>query len=453
MTDQNQKGILEAQIISKILNKKSWDIIEKYGLDSKYFNTIIQDDEGNPLANIKDIFNFIKNHKQQYKMIPDKSTVLANFPDFTIVDVDEDDKYLVNNLKKAYNTEKIANGINNFADILVNKGDIAAISKIKDFINGYEDTSYSNIGLDLIHEGAQQRLNTFIEAMSNPEKVCISTGLKELDEVLGGGWYRQGEFAVVQARTGHSKSFFLIKFLYECWNKGENVALYEPEMDANGVGYRLDSIIEQWSNFKLRQGKDIQDTQYKSYIKKLQERPNKFFFLTPKDFQNTCTVSKLREFCKLNNIKLLGIDGMEVPRHIIDERATKNTPIFSQIGDVATDFLEMSRELQIPVIAVAQANRQDKDTELDVNTVSGSYDIPKICTFMMAIKKDGRRVTIRPIKTRNSDEGKPITYLVDLDKGIWQEDSTSDVAITKDSGEVRQQSDISQNVDDIDTFG
>ena len=72
MTDQNQKGILEAQIISKILNKKSWDIIEKYGLDSKYFNTIIQDDEGNPLANIKDIFNFIKNHKQQYKMIPDK---------------------------------------------------------------------------------------------------------------------------------------------------------------------------------------------------------------------------------------------------------------------------------------------------------------------------------------------------------------------------------------------
>ena len=459
-----QKGIIEYQILSKVLQDKSMDFIERYELGPQYFSTPIKDAQDNPTgSSTKDVYKFIKAHFDQYNNVPDIATVLSNFPDFTVLEVQDSEDYLVKTIKEEYSDFKFDETFNTAAEIFNKQGSAAAwdyIFKQGDKLNGAE---IGNIGVDLIHEGAIERLDKWQKALTNPETAMISSGLPELDKAVG-GICREEELVVIQARTGNAKTFLMMKMLYEAWLQGENVAIYEPEMSSTILGYRLDSYIDRWSNNSLRQGRQL-DRNYENYVNELRKKTNSFWYLKPKDFQGYCTVSKLKAFCKAKNITVLAIDGIK-SQYMADQRASKTDRDDQKLGHICTDLLQLSLDLKIPVLAVVQAKRISREEELDNDTVSGSYEIPQIATLMIAMKlrqENNQKIAeMRITKNRNGDDNTVLNYMVDLDKGIWRfESSNSNMigasqqrASITSSGAGTDEGSIRRQADDIgdDTF-
>ena len=421
------QGMTELQVLSKILNDKSFSFVERFNLDESYFNTPIYNEDEKPTGySTKNIFKFIKTHYEQYKTTPSSSTVSSYFPDFIKFDSVDSDGYLIKSLKEDRNDLLFNDLWNKVRDLYNTKGSSEAVKYLDSHIKDYQDIPLGNIGIDIAHEGLDKRMETYKTALENPEKVALMTGLKELDEAIG-GLGRYGELAIIQARMGQAKTFLMMKIAHYAWKNGENVCLFEPEMDVDSIGYRFDSSEGGFSNFKLRHGRKIEQDYSSSseYAQKVKSNPNKFMYVCQEDFNYYTTVSKLKAFCKENKITFLLLDGINSD-YILDERAERDTRTDVKMGHICDDLLALSRELNIPVLAVVQAVRVGKDDELGNNTIAGSIDIPRKATITMSMnrKKDSGIIEIKIDKNRNGSDCKVLNYIVDLDKQIWHYDSS-----------------------------
>lgn len=84
----------------------------------------------------------------------------------------------------------------------------------------------------------------------------ISTGFKELDEVING--FELGEELVtLVARTSIGKSWIALKFLHSAWLQGKRVGLYSGEMSSEQLGFRFDTLNQHIPNYDLVRGKKI----------------------------------------------------------------------------------------------------------------------------------------------------------------------------------------------------
>ena len=85
--------MVQIQILSKILETKDYSIIEDNLLDVSYFTGYEAE------------YEYIRDHYEKYKNVPDELTFLEKFEDFDLVEVSESDKYLVDKIReeKLYN--------------------------------------------------------------------------------------------------------------------------------------------------------------------------------------------------------------------------------------------------------------------------------------------------------------------------------------------------------------
>ena len=78
--------MIQEQFINFLLDSKDASILKLNNITSDYFSECINE------------FNFIKNHLDLYKTIPDKETFANVFPDFNWMQVTEPPKYLLDEL-------------------------------------------------------------------------------------------------------------------------------------------------------------------------------------------------------------------------------------------------------------------------------------------------------------------------------------------------------------------
>lgn len=395
----------ELQILNKVIKSKKMDILLDNNLTQEYFNTY--DEE----------YSFILNHFNKYKVVPDIETVLNKFPSFDVVIVGESDDYLVSTLKEEYQYTKTVPIINKLADLLQ--------------VNSYDAYEYlqsvlpelsirdNQIGKDIISQ-ARSRFNEYLIKKENPSQSTIFTGFKELDAIIG-GLSRGEEFLVILARTGIGKSWVLIKMLENAWKLGLRVGLIEPEMSYNKVGYRFDTLHGNISNTALLRGKELE---YKSYIDKLVKNKTPFFVATPKDFERGVTTSKLRNFCKQNQLDVLGIDGIS---YLKDERGNRGDNKTTQLTNISEDLMDLSIELNIPIIAVVQSNRggAEQNSTPQLENIRDSDGIAYNASLVLSLQQKVEGIEMSIIKNRNGILGK-LLYAWDIDKGKFMYIPVSD---------------------------
>ena len=103
--------------------------------------------------------------------------------------------------------------------------------------------------IDIISQ-ALLRGETFKHKRDAETPWMISTGFEALDQHIG-GLAREEEFAVVVARTNQGKSWVVSKMAEHMWTIGLNVGYISPEMSADAIGYRFDTLHEHFSNSAL----------------------------------------------------------------------------------------------------------------------------------------------------------------------------------------------------------
>jgi hypothetical protein len=113
------------QILNKILQTKDYSLISMNNLTEDHF------------FQYKAEFNFIKNHYDKFRVVPDRLTFLNTFSDFDVTDVNEPDAYLLEQLMKDYNTSYMATGFNRIKKLiesgLIDEAAIISLKCQKDF--------------------------------------------------------------------------------------------------------------------------------------------------------------------------------------------------------------------------------------------------------------------------------------------------------------------------------
>lgn len=388
------------QLLNKVLQTSSLNLIQKYDLTIDYF------------PEYENEYKYILNHYEEYGNVPDKETFLSVFPDFKLITVTESDKYLIDTIYEEHTYSQMVEIIQTSAELMkTNSND--AVEYLKTKMNNI-NINLNRTYVDIISQ-SNLRYDEFMSKQNKEIPWCIQTGFPELDNVVK-GWARGEEFVVIFARTGQGKSWVLVKTASHAWKLGYRVGYISPEMSANKIGYRFDTVLEHFSNTELLTGSS---SNYKEYIDKLSEKQNPFYVATPLDFNRRITASKLRTFCKDNKLDILCVDGI---KYLTDERGNRNDNVSTTLTNISEDLMSLSMELQIPVLVVVQSNRQgvrndDNDGTPDLENIRDSDGIAHNATKVISLRQTGPGLEMGIKKNRDGADNIKLVYNWNIDTG------------------------------------
>lgn len=391
--------MVELQIINKVLKDKDTSLLDMNDITRDYFNQYQEE------------YDYIIEHKQKYGNVPDLETFIAKFQEFDVVNVSESTDYLINTFREEYLYSQSVPVLTEMANLLQTDA-YAAVDYLKAKLPELKITGV-NKGTDII-KNARERLEEWQTTKANKDTYFIPTGFEEIDNDLG-GWHKGEELVILFARTGQGKSWVLIKMLEHAWKMNLCPGLLEPEMSANKTGFRFDTLHQHISSQALYRGDEVRG--YEKYIDKLSQSDIPFYVAHPRDFDRKVTVSKLKSWVESNHINILAIDGIS---YLQDERGKRGDNKTTQLTNISEDLMQLSIDLQIPVIVVVQSNREGQMNEdLDLTNIRDSDGIAYNASIVLSIQQKETGLQIQNIKARNSKAGIKWVYMWDTDKGLF----------------------------------
>jgi len=393
--------MVQLQILNRILETGDSSIITLNNFDESYFSDYTEE------------FDFIKEHYTTYGVIPDKETFVSKFNDFDFITVNEPTKYLLDELVADKNRRNLVKTFNKVREYLNNDDLDNAVKVFRESADKLSETVALE-STDILRD--LSRYDTYVERCNDFNKYYVSTGFKELDEVLG-GWDRQEELAVIMARTNQGKSWLLLKCAIAAAEQGLNVGIYSGEMSENKVGYRIDTLISHLSNTCLIHGNAVIQSDYKRYMESRQNGRIKgsIRVLTPAQINGPAGVTALRAFIEKEKLDMLCVDQHSL---LEDDRKAKN-PV-ERASNISKDLKNLQVLKKIPIISVSQQNRGDTSDGITTMNIAQSDRIGQDSTVVLAFEQKDGILNLQIIKARDAGAGKKLQYAINFDKGTFE---------------------------------
>lgn len=394
---------VEIQAINQILTNKNLDIINKEGVEPNYF-----------LANREHI-DFILNHKSEYGVIPDVVTFSNNFPDFPIIRVSESPAYLADKLRETILFQRVVPIVNQFRDKMQKDSVVATEYILQAIADVRSNIQFKkSLGTDIVST-ARERYMDFTSRVEKQGLLGITTGIKELDMATH-GWLPE-DAVVLFARTNEGKSWIAEYFAVQAWKAGSKVLYYAGEMSAMMMGYRFDTLYRNISNSSMLQGCSALQKEYDRYTQEISKQSG-LVVVTPQDFGGKKpTIRQIKEIAKEIEADIVFLDQLSL---LDDERGSDNKTV--RYGNISQDILLASKELQIPFITVAQANRESekdkKDNTPKLHQIEYSDQVGQDSTRAVSIKYSEGILTISLNKNRFGGKNVDVMLKWNIDKGI-----------------------------------
>lgn len=399
--------MIELQCINNILAENNIETYLEEGINEDFFPNYVKE------------WNYILDHYKKYNKVPDQATFLAAFTEFDLIDVLEPPKYLLENLREDYVFRQSAKLFNESVELLKQN----AFEGLRNILAKGEKLLVSNSitqGTD-INNIVNKKLDDINSKKCVDGILGISTGLKELDDVLG-GWLPGEEFVTIVGRVNQGKSWLLQKFLTAAHTQHKRVLLYSGEMSAMQVGYRHDTLAMNYSNRQLTRGtiSDLEFANYENALQKRAEELEPFIVVTPKDLGGKyMTVSMLKSLCKKYQPDIVGVDQLSL---MDDERRGENRRL--QLSNITMDLFRLSEEMGIPILADAQANRNKTSSEEPENPeladIGESDAIGQNSSRVISLVQTKLGLSLLITKNRYGENNKKFIYSWDIDLGTFR---------------------------------
>lgn len=423
----------QVQALNKILASKDYSFISTNNLNEAFFYTV------------KNEFNYIKNHYDKYKVVPDVLTFLSVFPEFPIFEVTEPDTYLISELTKEYNLALVGTKYNKIKRMVEDEDERGTVNLCLELAESLVKCSAVQ-SADLLTD--RSRLVQYMDKKDGKGYAYISTGFAELDALIGGIDPLE-ENMVIVARTGVGKSWTLLKMAVAAALQGKNVGLYSGEMSRSKVGYRIDTLLANalsnydpriglLNNKNLMRGLDYGTSRnYEAYFDIVEELLKKgdlgqIKVITPNDIAGPVTVDALRAFVEKDHIEILFID-----QYSLLEDTSYAKSMNEKVANISKDIKKLQVLKKIPIVSVAQMNRsKNEDGSKDTTQIGLSDRIGQDATCVLMLDKvakdQGYSLTIETTKVRDGGDNKKLTYEVDLNLGTFTYIPDADSGVTEE---------------------
>jgi replicative DNA helicase len=401
--------MIQTQIINYLLATKDKNFLVSNNIDEKWFSDYPNE------------YKYIQEHIDNYGNIPDPETFLAKFPKFPITEVNETPEFLYREFLDDRNTRVLTDTLRELSPAIAS-GDIeGAIDIFKSKIDSFK-TTVPVKSVDLFED--LSRLDMYLEKVQNFNKYYVTTGFRELDDLIG-GWDRTEDYVTIVARTNTGKSWFLLYMALAAAKQGLRVGIYSGEMSTAKVGFRIDTFLSHISNSALIRGNASVLESYQKYLQTAKEKLHGgcIKVLTPSQINGTAGVKALETFIDRDNLDILFIDQ----HSLLEDDKHARTP-HERAANISQGIKNLQVMKQMPIITVAQQNREKLEdangkAQFDSSQVALSDRISQDSTILIFLEsrvvEDNQFpiLEMHLIKSRDSAKNKDLSYIADFDKG------------------------------------
>lgn len=200
----------------------------------------------------------------------------------------------------------------------------------------------------------------------------LTSGLQPLDDALGG--FHASDLVVVAARPAMGKTGFLLGAT-EAGSRQGPVGLISGEQPHDQVGMRWVAAGSGISLHRLRAGRLYNDNEWARASKAVQEYSLLPIHISDAAAPDLTDVERIaRKWRHKHGIKGLYVDYLQR----IQVSSMRKAPRHERVGEVAMRLKNLARDLEIPVIALAQLDREaDKDERPKMHHLANSSEIEK----------------------------------------------------------------------------
>ena len=239
-------------------------------------------------------------------------------------------------------------------------------------------TNKTNLTLPKIEETPEDLMTITDETLNHLEGLAtgrikaIPYGMRDLDAIMGGLW--QSEFTIIAAGPSTGKTAFALDIAANVARNGFNVEFFSREMNRIQVATRLLSNTQLLKADQIKRPKQLFEE--KDLSKALIEASGRISKLPITIDQTTSTIQQIRNKCerKKENGKL---DVVIIDYLQLLKSSSKHESRRLEIEFISRELKLMSRDLNIPVVALSQLNREgQKSTKPKLNDLreSGSLE-------------------------------------------------------------------------------
>lgn len=182
---------------------------------------------------------------------------------------------------------------------------------------------------------------------------AIKTGYSKIDDLLGG--FHPSDLIIIPARPAMGKTAFMVNSFLRC---GGKVGIISGEQGAEQIGVRSVCISGKVNHQDFRRGNvpTEKENDLDKAVIKFQEMGGRLY---DKPSPTMLDIEKVaRNWVYKHGINILYVDYAQRIQH---EDKRKNR--FEAMSDIAMRLKELARTLNIPVVALAQVNRQCEQRE------------------------------------------------------------------------------------------
>jgi replicative DNA helicase len=203
---------------------------------------------------------------------------------------------------------------------------------------------------------AKEAMSVFIDKLSEIHDakdtggIGLKTGIDDLDKVLGG--LQPSDMTIVGARPGVGKTAFALSVLRNIAKQGKRVGFFSTEMAVFQVMSRLSSLEGNISAVNLRHA-NLDDSEYARLTAATHSITGMSLRICDKP---AITVGELamqaRAWMADGGIDFIAVDYLT---RLHPDKPSQNQ--VQDVGNIATSLKNLARNLNIPVMVLAQLNR------------------------------------------------------------------------------------------------
>lgn len=210
----------------------------------------------------------------------------------------------------------------------------------------------------------------------------IPSGIPDLDRMTNG--FQNSEFIIIGARPSIGKTAIAVTMMeHIAVEKKIPCGFFSLEMPDNQIVERLASMKGRIDSYKIKTGNlSIPDLQrLNTSFGEIFEGP--LYVVDQPNMKLMDLKSMARRMVKENGVKIIFIDymGLITPEN-------RMSPGYEQMSLVSKTLKNLARELEVPVVALVQLNREAEGQEPSLNQIRGSGSIEQDADVVIFLHRD-----------------------------------------------------------------
>jgi replicative DNA helicase len=398
---------IETRLVHKVIADRVIIPVLERGIKDSW---ILDDD-------LRRIWKFIRDHYSSYREVPTIDAVQENYPNFKLLEIDDNIEYLIDKMVTDRRQMMTRNGLQTVIEKFEKNDFESALNEMSKTITLVNEQGQIGTTHVDITKNIDARLELY-EQLLNQELLGVPTGFKAIDQATAG--LQGGQLITLIAPPKTGKSQIALRMAINTHDLGKVPMFQSFEMSNFEQSQRHDAMRAHLSHSKLRRGKlsDVEKSQYEAMMATLATQQP--FHMV--DAINGLTIDTLVAKAEQLKPDILFVDGVYLMMDQVTGEA--NTP--QALTNITRGLKRVAQSLDIPIVITTQTllwkMRKNKVTADSIGYSSSFFQDSDVILGLEPVEDDELLRTLKIVQARNAAPDTSVTLTWNWDTSCFHDE-------------------------------